>query len=327
MLQENVSGSTSPDISGNSRIQILVSQMMNTLLTSDEALETIHRHYSLGNVDYCMFIRRGFNDTYLVDTGSERYIFRLYLNGKYYVESDDAYRFELDLIKHLHTRDVPVATGIPTVNGEYIGVMQTVHGQRAFALFCYADGIPLSRNSVTNEQGYQLGVALANLHLAANSFESQFERYKLDLKYMVDEPFRLISDGEKCAEPNDKIRRGRRVIEMLQPIEPYIDRIRSIGTDSDKFGIIHADFHLGNVHFRGNELTVFDFDHCAYGWRAYDLAISSSLPEAQQASMIKGYESKRPLSQEERDSLMDLGNLRNLWDIGDVLATENLRAE
>jgi Ser/Thr protein kinase RdoA (MazF antagonist) len=301
--------------------------MMNTLLTSEEALEIIHRHYSLGKVDYCMFIRRGFNDTYLVDTGSDKYIFRLYLHGKYYVESDDAYRFELDLVEHLHTRDVPVATGIPTENGEYLGVMQTAHGQRAFALFHYADGMPLNRGSVTTEQGYQLGVALANLHLAANSFESQFERYKLDLKYLLDEPLRLISEGEKCAEPRESIKHGRQVIEMLQPIEPYIDRIRSIGTDGDKFGVIHADLHLGNVHFRGNELTIFDFDHCAYGWRAYDLAISSFLPRAQQVSMIEGYESRRPLSQEERDSLTDLGNLRNLWNVGDELATENLRAE
>lgn len=300
---------------------------MNILFTSEEATEIIHRHYGLENIEYCMFIRRGFNDTYLVDTGSEKYIFRLYLNGKYYVESDNAYRFELNLIKHLHAQDVPVATGIPTKNGDYLGVTQSTHGQRAFALFRYAEGIPLSRNSVTTQQAYQLGVALADFHLAANSFESQFERYKLDLKYLIEEPLRLISEGEKCAEPKENIKHGRRVIEKLQPIESYIDRIGSVGTDNDKFGIIHADLHLGNVHFRGNKLTIFDLDHCAYGWRAYDLAISSSLPKVQEASMIEGYESKRPLCKEERDSLMDFGNIRNLWDIGDILATEILRAD
>ena len=180
---------------------------------------------------------------------------------------------------------------------------------------------------MTIEQGYQMGVALANLHLAANSFESRLGRYNLDLKYLVDEPLRLISEGENISEPGERIRRGRQVVEMLQPIEPYIDLINSIGTDGDKFGIIHADMHLGNIHFRGNELTIFDFDHCAYGWRAYDLATSYWLPEAQRDSMIKGYESRRPLSQEERDSLRDLCNLKNLWNIGDTLATENLRAE
>lgn len=180
---------------------------------------------------------------------------------------------------------------------------------------------------MTKEQAYQSGVVLANLHLAADSFKSQLERYTLDLKYLVEEPLRLISDGEKRATPHSAIRHGRRVVDRLQPIDAYVDRVNSIGTDNGKFGIIHADLHSGNVHFRGNELTIFDFDHCAYGWRAYDLAICTGLPEIQQTAMLKGYESRRPLSLEERDSLQDLGNLRNLWDIGDILATERLEDE
>ena len=300
---------------------------MNTMLTSEEALEVINKNYNLGDINYCMLVRRGFNDTYLIDTGHQKYIFRMYLNGKYYVESDDAYRFELNLIKHLHTQGVPVANAIPTEKGDLLGKEKTQKGQRTFALFYYADGIPLNRDSVTIKQGYQMGVALANLHLAANSFECKYGRYKLDLKYLVDEPMRLVSEGEQCAEPNDLIKRGQHVIEKLQPIESYIDRINSIGIDGDKFGIIHADMHLGNIHFRGEELTIFDFDHCAFGWRAYDLAISSGLPKDQKVAMIEGYESRRPLSSEERDSLQDFSNLRNLWDIGDILATENLRAK
>ena len=300
---------------------------MNSLLSSEEALEVVKRRYKLGDIDYCMLIRRGFNDTYLVNSGHDKYIFRIYLNGKYYVESNDAYRFELNLVQHLHSQGIPVASGIPTTDGELLGVEQIGKSERAFALFHYAEGIPLSRRSVTEEQSYQIGVALANLHLAANTFESQYERYKLDLNYLVDEPLRLISEGEKSSEPSEEIQHGLHVVKKLGPIQPYIDRINSIGTDGDRFGIIHADLHLGNVHFRGNEFTIFDFDHCAYGWRAYDLAISNGLPKAQRDSMVEGYESRRPLSQEERDSLQDLANLRNLWDIGDILATENLRKE
>ena len=300
---------------------------MKTLLTSEEALEIVNEHYNLGDISYCMLIKRGFNDSYLIDTGLKKFVFRMYLDGKYYVESDDAYRFELELLEQLHKHGVPVARGIPTKSGNLLGVGQTQQGKRSFALFHYADGIPLSRSALTTEQSYQVGVVMANLHLATNSFKPKFDRYKLDLKYLVDEPIRLISEGEKCAEPSDGVMHGKRILDKLQPIESYIDRIKSIGTDGDKFGIIHADMHLGNMHFRGNELTVFDFDHCAFGWRAYDLAISYSLPKEQRASMVKGYESRRPLCQEERDSLQDLGNLRNLWDIGDILATENLRVD
>jgi len=300
---------------------------MNTPLTSDEALDVINSHYKLGDIDYCMFLDRGFNDSYILEVGREKYVFRVYSKDKYYIESDDAYRFELNLLSHLHDHDVPVAIAVSTINGELLGVAKTRNGQRAFALLNYADGFPLSRGAVTTVQSYRMGVALANLHLSADSFESQYIRYKLDLKYLVEEPLRLISEGEGCAEPSELIRRGLHIVEKLQPIESYINRIKNIGTDGDKFGIIHADMHLGNIHFRGEDITIFDFDHCAYGWRAYDLAISSELPKAQQSSMIEGYESRRPLTQEERDSLQDLRNLRNLWDIGDTIATQNLRAE
>ena len=68
-------------------------------LTSDEALDVISNHYELDNIDYCMFLGRGFNDSYVIEIGSERYIFRVYAEGKYYIESDDAYRFELLLLR------------------------------------------------------------------------------------------------------------------------------------------------------------------------------------------------------------------------------------
>jgi len=300
---------------------------MNTLLASEEALEIIGNHYNLGSVDYCMLIRRSFNDCYLVGVGHQKYVLRVYLDGKYYVESDDAYRFELSLVEHLHAQGVPVANAIPSTTGELLAVGQTRAGLRSFALFHYADGIALSRDFVTTVQSYEMGVALASLHLAANSFKCEFERYKLDLKYLVDEPLRLITAGEQLVEPTEEVKHGRRVVEKLQPIKQYIDCVNSIGTDGDAFGVIHADMHLGNIHFRGNNLTIFDFDHCAYGWRAYDLSVAYGLPLAQRVSMIEGYESKRPLSRAERDSLQSLANLRNLWDIGDILATQNLRAE
>ena len=300
--------------------------MMDSPLESAEVLKVFNNHYKLGDIDYCMFLSRGFNDSYVLEVEGEKFIFRVYRHEKYYIKSEDAYRFELELINHLYSHDVPVARAIPTEKGKLLGVEQTRNAKTVFALFHYADGFQLSSRSVTTMQSYRMGNALANLHLSANSFETQYQRYKLDLKYLIEEPMRLISEGEKRDESSSLVKRGSYIIEKLQPIESYINRINSIGTDGDKFGIIHADMHLGNIHFRGEELTIFDFDHCAYGWRAYDLAVSYWLPKEQRMSMIEGYESKRPLSQEERDSLQDLSNLRNLWDVGDMLATRNLRA-
>ena len=301
---------------------------MNTLLNSIEALDVVKNHYALDNINYCMFIRRGFNDSYYIATAHKNYIFRLYLNDKYYIDSIDAYRFELDLLAHLHANAVPVACALPNMHGELLGTIPTISGDRAFALFHCADGIPLSARSLTENQSFQIGKRMADVHLAADSFKTTYKRYTLDLKYIIDEPQRLIAEGAETSSSNsqfdDLISQGKKTVEMLQPMDQSIKKIQKIGNENGEFGIIHADMHNGNFHFHGEDLTLFDFDHCAYGWRVYDLAIAQHFPEVQRKSIIEGYESRRSLSSEERDCLKDFGNLRNLWDIGDTLATQSM---
>jgi Ser/Thr protein kinase RdoA (MazF antagonist) len=40
------------------------------------------------------------------------------------------------------------------------------------------------------------------------------------------------------------------------------------------FGLIHNDLHQGNFYYDGEDITLFDFDDCAYHWYAYDIAVS-----------------------------------------------------
>lgn len=39
------------------------------------------------------------------------------------------------------------------------------------------------------------------------------------------------------------------------------------------WGLCHGDLYTGNIHKRKDgQLTIFDFDFCGYGWRAYDVS-------------------------------------------------------
>ena len=254
----------------------------------------------------------------------------MYLNHKYYIESPDAFQFELDLLEHLHQEGVPVANALSMSNGELLGWTSTKLGERAFALFAYAVGEEVDEKSITPEQSFQLGKTTARLHLAANSFKSNHKRYHLDLKYIVDEPLKLIAqqeDGSLRVFTQQQYERIQEVLATLQPVEDLVAAVKALEARGDEFGIIHADLHTGNVHFQGDQVTFFDFDHCAYGWRAYDLAPSSFLPEPKYEKFIEGYESIRPLSKGERESLPAFAKLRILWDIGDTIATDYIRAE
>jgi len=304
---------------------------MNTLLTSTEVLTLVNAQYSsLGNASNCKLLRRGFNDNYLVGIGSAWYVFRVYFNGKYYIESPDAFQFELDLLDHLYEAGVPVAPAKRRDNNESLGWTDTPYGDRAFALFSYAKGDLLTRKTVNLERCYLVGKATAELHLAANSFQSEHSRYHLDRKYLVDEPLRILaqqSDESSRTVSKHEFEEIEEMVSSMQPIEELIDAISSLDVSSDQFGIIHSDLHPGNIHFSGNQPTFFDFDHCAYGWRAYELVMTETMPESQKAEFMKGYESVRPLSQGEKDCIPIFAKLRKLWDIGDSLAIDPVKAE
>lgn len=289
---------------------------MNILLEPATVLELVSEHYDLPQPQSCHFIRRGFNDHYEITAGETRYIFRVYLNGKYYIESADAFRFELDLLEYLHEQNVQVAYPLPQKDGTLLGWTSANSDRRAFALFVYAPGETVEElPSVA--QSLELGRTVASLHVAANTFTSPHERYHLDLEYLVEQPLRLIE------QQDDREMQG--TLDAL-PVDKLVDAVKKFDASGDQYGIIHGDLHPGNLHFQGERVTLFDFDHCAYGWRAYDLATVFSLPNEQREAFFRGYESLRPLSDEERALLPVFAQLRTLWDIGDVLATETLRA-
>lgn len=284
----------------------------------------------MGEARNCKLLERGQNDSYLVGIGLEWYIFRVYMNQKYYIESTDDFQFEIDLLEHLFKAGIPVSSAKPRDNKEFLGSTTTPLGDRAFALFTYASGDRLTRQTVTKERCFNVGKTMAEFHLAANSFESEHNRYHLDRKYLVDEPLRIIArqNDEKTRIVSE--RRAKEYEEMvssMQPIEELMEKISSLDVSNDEYGIIHADLHPGNIHFDGDQLTFFDFDHCAYGWRAYELAITEFMRDGEGEAMLNGYESVRPLSKGERDCIPAFAKLRQLWDVGDSLAIDPIRAE
>lgn len=304
---------------------------MNTLLTSAEVLELVNNEYSsLGNAQYCKFLDRSCNDHYLVSIGCEWYVFRVFLNHKYYIETPDSFQFELDLLDHLFSSGIPVSAAKKRDNNELLGWTRTALGDRAFALFTYAKGDVLNHRTSTPERFFLLGKAAAELHLSANSFESKHSRYHLNKKYLVDEPLRIIaqqSDRALRVISEHEVEEIEKALSSIQPIEELIDAISSIDVSGDAYGIIHGDLHPGNIHFDGDQINLFDFDHCAYGWRAYELAVTDYMKEWQKTELLKGYESVRPLSQAERDCIPVFAKLRRLWNFGDALAIFPIRAD
>jgi len=66
----------------------------------------------------------------------------------------------------------------------------------------------------------------------------------------------------------------------------------------------------GMWHLSGDAPTFFDFDHCAYGWRARR-SVPGRSDEIQEA-VLAGYESIRAVTPEERAAFPTLGYIRRI---------------
>ncbi|MFZ5813944.1 MAG: phosphotransferase [Bacillota bacterium] len=255
-------------------------------------------------------LRRGFNDSYQVTVGEERYVLRLYLHDKYYVQGPDDLRFELDLLDHLAAQGVGVATALPRRGGDRLGSVQAAEGLRHFALFHYAPGGHAT--TLTEAQVRGLGAALAQIHLAAESFRTAYHRHRLDRSALLDLPMQRM-EPYLAGRPDDH--------QYVQGVAARVGAVLD-GLDAGPglWGIIHGDPHSGNAHFVEDRPVLFDFDTCGYGWRAYDLGIALRECEAaQRPAFLEAYQSIRPLSAAERDALPALLRARAIWDAGDIV--------
>ena len=273
--------------------------------------------YNLTPQVQCTLWNRGFNDHYLVSAGASRYMLRVYSPSKYWIEGAGDIRFELEFLVFLHTHGIPVAEPLPRRDGDLLGTVQAPEGTRYVALFSYADGEPI--HDLNEAQSRIFGVTMARLHRVADSFTSSYPRYHLDLSILVDRPLKLIRERIGITRPDD--------FSFLAELAEQLKRdVRESGISGDGYGLIHADMHGRNNHFVGGDrLILFDFDHCGYGWRAYDMAVflggcSSELRNA----FLQGYGSVRELSAAELTALSMFLKIRPIWDTGDMLAMADL---
>lgn len=255
-------------------------------------------------------IRKGFNDHYRVRCASGEHILRLYVEGKYYAPDEEHFRFELGLLEHLKADGVPVAAPLRRTDGDVIG---RIEGRLA-SLFEVAPGEQMRGREWDLATATAFGEATSRLHASAAGYRSALPRYTLDLTYLRDEPVQLI--GKLLA------RTGRPKLEDPLGLLRSFDAVDDLGRELPAFGIIHADLHGGNIHVDDEgRVTVFDFDHCAYGWRAYDLAtVRMGTDSAIWESFLGGYRAHREPSDAELAAIPLFMRLRQIWDEGDVLA-------
>ncbi|WP_020575170.1 phosphotransferase enzyme family protein [Actinopolymorpha alba] len=290
-----------------------------SLLHPDDLATVVARDYDLVVPVTARLLQRGFNDTYLVTDGTgARRVLRVYTHDKYWLRSDSDLLFELELLEHLAAAGIGVAQPSRRTTGELAGRLDAPEGNRFYALFDFAPGRPGSERPMTLDELRALGAQVARLHDAMDAFEPTRGRYHLDAAILLDMPLAAIDAHRAPDDPH------------YAEIEAVAGKLKILLAELDPdpagYGPIHADIHDDNIYVTSaGEFVFFDFDHCGYGWRAYDLVSRYPQPQAtpddwqRWTAYIDSYEGLRPLSTDERRALPAFAACRALWDIGDWL--------
>jgi Ser/Thr protein kinase RdoA (MazF antagonist) len=242
-------------------------------------------------------------DTYRVWSGSDSYILRIYPAQRRTLSAINA---ELEFLSYLCAHGAPVSIPVVQSHGERLLALDAPEGIRYAVLFTYAQGAPLGEN-LAAIQTY--GRALAHIHRIADDWRPTHGRPALDLAFLLDRPLAHLGNYGQ---------RGSDWAFLQQVADVIRTRIAVLPVEAPQFGYCHGDAGVGNAHVAADgQVTVFDFDFCGPGWRAYDLATflsgeSSAVVEA----FLNGYQGVRRLAVEEHSALPLFQLAQAIWLLG-----------
>lgn len=277
-------------------------------LDSRALVAEVLSHYCIGRVTNCQFWLRGLSDVYVVETLASSYILKV---SHHHWRSKSEIDFELELLDFLRQRQLPVAYPLKTTDNRLSIEINAPEGKRYSALFAYAPGT-VAVGDLSREQSYKLGETVAQLHRAGQDFHSTVTRQPLTLDYLLDDSLReIVPFLEHRHEDLQYIRAAIAQIKtQLEhcPVEPPF------------WGICWGDPHSGNAHFTPQgEISVFDFDQCGYGWRAFDIAkflqvsLRGGLGKTIREAFLGGYQAVTVLADWEVAAIPFLTQTAHIW--------------
>lgn len=287
--------------------------VIHSIPSSQALIENVLCNYQLTTPCSCLLLKRGLNDTYLVKTEKHKYILRIY---RYGWRSKEEIDFELDLLKFLHQRQAPIAYPINKLSGDLTTAIATPEGTRYTVLFTYAPGEAVDKK-LNSEQSRRLGEAVASIHETTNNFKSKFNRPALNDDYLLFRPINAIA-----ALFSHRYNAIQYLHEQAEQLINNLGRL-SLSQKLPIYGVCVGDIHSGNTHFdRLNQPTLFDFDQCGYGWRAFDIGKFINTSIAWQIdrqiidAFLNGYQSKCKLSDIEIAAIPIFTKIAHIWVMG-----------
>lgn len=258
---------------------------------NEDELSQFLKHYDLGEATSFSGITEGVeNSNYRLTTTKGQYILTLYEKR---VDPDDL-PFFINLMTHM--ADHGINCPMPVADHDDL-VLKNLN-DRACAIFTFLDGT--SNTTPPAARCYSAGQILAKMHLAGLEFDGKRANA---LDHNAWSP--LLADcGDGAPDlPSD----------IISKAQTRLDATLDAWPKNLPSGVIHADLFPDNALFVGNDVTgIIDFYFACIDYLAYDLSImmnawcfepDGSFNITKSRELIRGYQSVRPLSQDELDAI------------------------
>lgn len=276
----------------------------HSILSAKHIAGFLEEIYSLNKGATCSLIKSGINDTYLITTSDNKFVFRIYsFNWRRETEILE----EIRLLNDLNQHGLPVSYPVPDKNGRYIQTLNAPEGNRFGVLFSYAAGEKL--HIASEENHFRIGQLMARFHTI--TVNQRLNRIDYTPEVMLIEPIRQIAHFLPIESEE---------MQFMQITQKYLLReFQNADTSQIRQGAVHMDIWFDNLNITDTqEITLFDFDFCGNGWIATDIAyyilqlhnVEKYEPTDYQPkvdSFLKGYESITPITTEEKRLLPILG--------------------
>jgi Ser/Thr protein kinase RdoA (MazF antagonist) len=176
--------------------------------------------------------------------------------------SENLIRGEVDWINYLHRGGASVSRAILAENGSLVVPVDDGGGaQFLVTAFTKAKGNSPGKDDLNPGFYRCYGRLLGKMHALTKSYQPAEMAWK-----------RFEWDGQELYEIQALPPEGEsRVIDKYSELRENLD---ALPRSRESYGLIHQDAHLGNLFIdQQGEITLFDFDDCAYSWFINDIAI------------------------------------------------------
>ena len=297
---------------------------LRSVLAPEPLLRAAREHYVIERGASCELLHSGANDSYLIESPSQRYVLRVYGHGR---RSNSELQWELSLLEHLDAEGAPVAGPVRMASGNRFAFVLAPEGPRPVALFDYAQGKPCAPPAMNPSHARAYGRALAAVHLRMETFAPAHQRFEIDLDRLLTRPLAAL-EPYMTGRPQDFTYLKR----LAGDIRDAVVEFDSRGLTT---GLCHGNSMGANAHLnQRGEFTFFDFDSSGAGWRTYDLAAfrwdtlrHSPRRKADEnfVAFLEGYREVRGLPKVDEDAVPPFVAAHEIWRLGLAAETTGAR--